>query len=559
MATLFEWTGAQLGRLHASRVLARFLAALQDVPRAQATVLRRVLPLVRDGAFGRAHRLHAVHTVADLRRAMPLHTYEDYRPVLERVADGDRGALFAPGVPLLMFATSSGTTAKPKLIPVTEPFVADYRRGWNTFGLKLLLDHRGAFLRPILQCTGRPDEDLTRSGVPYGAITGLLARTQKRIVRHFYVGCPEVAYLPTPQARYYTLMRLALARDLGFAITASPATLIQMAKLADEQRDRIVADIHAGTLAPELVADESLHVRLAPRLRPDPARARELERLIAQHGALRPRDAWRVSFLACWTGGSMGHYLPRLREWWGDVPVRDIGLLASEGRVSVPLHDETPTGVLDVTSAVFEFIPADEAGQPNPRTLLPRELQVGHDYVVVLTNTSGLLRYRLDDVVRVHGWHGGAPIIEFLHRFGRVASVAGEKLTESQVVAAVQEAVQRLGLASADFLLAPVWDDPPWYRLSWGGARAGELAAQVDRALVAQNDEYASRRKSGRLGPLATRPMPGDAFTHLDARLAAARRSTAEQYKRPCLLTNPGDDDRLFGHSESVSTQFVAQ
>lgn len=559
MATVLEWTAAYLGHLHASRVLARFLGALGDVPRAQATVLRRVLPLVRDGAFGRAHRLGAVHTFADLRRAVPLHTYEDYRPVLERVADGDRGALFSPGVPLLMFATSSGTTAKPKLIPVTEPFVADYRRGWNTFGLKMLVDHRGAFLRPILQCTGRPDEDLTRSGVPYGAITGLLARTQKRIVRHFYVGCPEIAYLPDPQARYYTLMRLALARDLGFAITASPATLIQMAKLADEQRERVVADIHNGTLAPDLVDDDTLRARLAPRLRPDPARARELERLIREHGALRPRDAWKVAFLACWTGGSMGQYLPRLREWWGNVPVRDIGLLASEGRVSVPLHDETPTGVLDVTSAVFEFIPVDEAGRPHPRTLLPHELQVGHDYVVVLTNTSGLLRYRLDDVVRVHGWHGAAPLIEFLHRYGRVASVAGEKLTESQVVVAVQQAVERLGLACADFLVSPVWADPPWYRLNWAGTRATELASQVDQALAAQNEEYASRRKSGRLGPLVTRPIPAADFTHLDARLAASRRSTAEQYKRPCLLTAPGEDDRLLGHTESDSTLISAR
>ena len=55
----------------------------------------------------------------------------------------------------------------------------------------------------------------------------------------------------------------------------------------------------------------------------------------------------------------MGHYLERLREWWGAVPVRDVGLLASEGRVSIPLDDDSAVGALDVESAVWEFVPVE--------------------------------------------------------------------------------------------------------------------------------------------------------------------------------------------------------
>ena len=93
-------------------------------------------------------------------------------------------------------------------------------------------------------------------------------------------------------------------------------------------------------------------------------------------------------------------------------------------------------------------------------------LSRGRDYVVVLSNTTGLLRYRLDDVVRVHGHLGQTPLIEFLHRAGRVASVAGEKLTENQAVAAVRDACAALDRPVLCFVLAPCWDEPPYYRLS---------------------------------------------------------------------------------------------
>lgn len=544
MPTLLEHLTAKVAYLHARRVYARFLRALSSVDAAQQRVLRRVLPLIAESDFGRRHDLRAVRTAADLKRAVPLTTYEDYRPYIDRVSQGDTRALFSTGQRILMLATTSGATAEPKRIPVTPQFVKDYRQGWNIFGLKMLTDHPRAMLRAILQSSSRYDAGYTPAGIPYGAITGLLAGTQKRIVRRYYVGRPEVAHLDDPQARYYALMRLGAGRDVAFAITANPATLIQMARTTDEHSETLIRDVRDGTLSDQVVSDAVLRQTLSTGLRPDPGRAAELSRLRDRHGVLRPRDYWKLEFLACWTGGSMGHYLQRLADWWGPVPVRDIGLLASEGRVSIPLDDSTPAGVLSVASGLFEFIPADQADATAPDTLYARQVEPGREYIVVLTNTSGLVRYRLDDVVRVHGWLCQAPLIEFLHRAGRVASVAGEKLTESQAVAAVRAACATLGIPEFDFVLAPCWDDPPLYRLSCPRQATPALGAAVDRALAEQNEEYASRRKSNRLGCLQVRTLDPDVIPAMDRRLAAARRSTAEQYKRPCLFTSPGDDDR---------------
>lgn len=555
MPSLLEHLAARVGFWHASRVARRFQQAVSNPDAAQRIALNRALQLIATSAFGQRHGLTKVRTPAQLRRALPLQAYEDLRPAIDRVCDGDVSALFRPNQRIVMFATSSGTTALPKRIPVTPAFIDDYRRGWNTFGLKMLTDHPQAILRDILQSSGRYDAERTRSGVPCGAITGLLAKTQKRIVRRFYVGRPEIAALPDPHARYYTLMRLGITRDVAFAITANPATLIEMARTANQHADTLIRDVRDGTLRPPGFEHDAVCECIAHPLRPDRVRAATLESLIRSNGTLRPRDYWRIAFLACWTGGSMGQYLSRLSDWWGNVPVRDVGLLASEGRVSLPLEDGTPAGVLDVTAGVFEFIPAAQATDPDPPTLTMQELEVGHEYAVVLTNTAGLVRYRLDDVVRVRDFVGTTPAVEFLYRAGRTASVAGEKLTEQQVVAATRATCDALGVAEFDYLLAPVWSDPPYYRLSCAASPPEAFAPALDTALAKQNEEYESRRKSSRLGPLQVRTVPADAIRQMDARLSRARRATAEQYKRPSLFTTVGEDDQALGlQSPQINT-----
>ncbi len=486
MPSLLEHLLANIAYHHATHVFNRFIAAARRPEECQSRALRATLAAVAGSDFARKYGLERVSSVGELRAAVPLMTYEDLRPFVQRVAAGETQALFAPGIAVRMFATSSGTTSAPKLIPVTDPFIREYRRGWNTFGVRALRDHSGSFLRGILQVTGRHDESHSPAGIPCGAITGLLARLQKGIVKRFYVGRPEIAYVPSAADRYYTLARFGVVRDVAFAITANPGTLIRIAQIANERSDALIRDVHDGTLDVRIELDAALREKLQARLRPLPGRARELERMRAAAGALRPREFWNLKFLACWTGGSMAYHLPRLAEWYGPVPVRDIGLLASEGRVTLPVADGTAAGPLDVQGSVFEFIPVEKFGDKHASTLLLTELETGRDYAIVLSNAAGLLRYRLDDIVRVTGWFEKTPLLQFLHRGGQVSSVAGEKLTESQVVAAVSAVLDARGLRGTDFVLAPVWGDPPFYRLTVSVGDSPDLAAAVDRALGEQ-------------------------------------------------------------------------
>ncbi|MBI5863566.1 MAG: GH3 auxin-responsive promoter family protein [Planctomycetes bacterium] len=552
MPSLFDRAIARIAELHAAGVYRRFLRCLDRIDDMQRLALRRTIAGMKGSELSRRFSLDGVRDLSDLRRAAPLLRYADLSPYIERVREGDFAAMFAARQRPLMFATSSGTTSARKYIPVTPEFVRQYRRGWNTFGLKMLRDHPRAILRPILQSSGRWDESRSSAGIPCGAITGLLARTQKGIVRRFYVGAPEIAEIDDAAERYYALARFAIVHDVAFAVTANPATLIRIAQVADERSETLIRDVHDGTLSVDSPAGGILRGKYSRKLAADRQRAAALAAARCRDGRLKPCSYWRMEFAACWTGGSMGHYLPRLRDWYGPIPIRDVGLLASEGRVSIPLDDDVPVGVLDVEAACFEFIPAEAADAASPTVLAPGELERGRDYVVVLTNDAGLIRYRLDDVVRVHGHLSRTPLVEFLHRAGRVSSMAGEKLTEHQVVQAVNLARERQRLPAFDFLLAAIWADPPFYRLYAALPHAAGVAESIDEELARQNDEYASRRKSVRLDPVEVTFVSSAFFASLDRRLLEARGSTAEQFKRPTLLLDR--DRELLAHVDEISS-----
>ena len=142
-----------------------------------------------------------------------------------------------------------------------------------------------------------------------------------------------------------------------------------------------------------------------------------MEKLAARNGHLYPRDYWpKLSVLAVWLGGSVGAYLPRLKEYYGDMALADHGLSASEGRMTLPLEDGTTAGILEFTHQFFEFIPEEEHGHPQATVLEAHELEVGRNYYIVLTTPSGFYRYDIHDVVRCVGYRGEAPSVGVLNK-----------------------------------------------------------------------------------------------------------------------------------------------
>ena len=523
----------------------RFLSAAKSCRSAQSQVLLDLLALNAGSRFARDHRLEGVRNVTQFRRRLPVADYEYFRPYVEGLKAGRPEALLGPKNRLLMFSLTSGTTAQAKYIPITERFLADYRSGWQVWGIQTIDAHPEISSLNILQLSSDYDLFRTPGGTPCGNISGLVAACQKRIVRTMYTVPGAVAKIRDSDAKLYSAMRLAVAdRNIGMVMTANPSTLIQLAKLADKRKDDLIRDIAEGTLTETANVPAEVRRALARRIsRKDRARARELESIVERTGQLLPRDFWpEMQVLAVWTGGSAGAYLPALRDAYGPIPVRDHGLSASEGRMTIPVADGAAAGILDVTTHFFEFIPEQEYGRPDPAVLEAHELEEGKNYYILLTTSSGLCRYNICDVVRCTGYYHSTPMLEFLHKGAHIANLTGEKISESQVVAAVRGASDEMQLSLSHFTVSPVWGDPPKYHLHIERAdlpapHLGEsLAHRVDDHLKSINCEYREKRATGRLAPLKWIPLPEGTWSLFSQRRREKSGGSLEQYKHPCLV-----------------------
>ncbi len=544
---LSRFLGAPVAR-RARRTAAAFLADAAHTPDVQRALLEKLIQRNASSQFGRDHHFHEIRNHLDFRRRVPHGGYDRHEPYIDRVRQGDVQALFGPGTEVLMFALTSGTTNRPKTIPVTRESLADYREGWTTWGILAFDAHPPMMkdgLKPILQVASDWRERFTPAGIPCGAITGLTAHMQGRLVRTKYCMPAAASRIKEIETKYYIALRASLHRDLGTIIAANPSTILAIARLGDRLKEVLIRDIATGRVDPRFDIPAELRNELRPVLdRKRPRAARALEAVVNRTGRLLPKDYWpNLQFLANWMGGTMRAYLSGYPEFFGDWPIRDVGLIASEGRMSIPIEDGTPAGVLDIRHHFFEFIPADQADDENPDTVLAHELEEGKDYSILMTTSGGLYRYDIHDLVRCRGFVGRAPLVEFLSKGAHFSSLSGEKLSEHQVVAAVESVQRTLGLRLNSYLLVPEWGEPPRYVLlieedDLTQAQGQEIASRLEDALRQQNDEYDNRQRTLRLAPVAVQAVANGSWAELQRRRLARSGGTVEQYKQPHLSSD---------------------
>lgn len=539
----------RLGRLltySVRRQLRQFEAACENPDVVQSELLFRILGVQADTQFGRDHKFRAINTVAEYRKNVPVAPYEYVAPYIEKVQRGDTRALLADrGV--LMFALTSGTTASRKLIPVTQAYLNAYRRGWNMWGVKMYRDNRGRriAMRPIVQLGGDPEEFRTPAGIPCGNLSGYTAMVQKRLIKWMYAVPYVTGKIKDARSRYYVALRFSAGRNVSQLMAANPSTLVQLARTLDAEKEHLLRDLRDGALRRDLDIPPEVRAYLEPRVKKDARRAAELSAVAEKLGRLYPRDVWppEATVINCWTGGSMGPYLRQLPQYYGEPPVHDLGLLASEGRFTIPLRAGTSSGVLDIWSHYFEFIPEGEIDSPQPTVLGAHELAEGRSYFILPTTAYGLYRYHISDLVRVTGFYGRTPEVEFLGKGHRFANLTGEKLSEYHVTKAMDVVAQRVKQPVTAYSLAPVWDDrQPYYAIFLEEPDADDegllkkFLAEFDSQLGAQNVEYAAKRESGRLGPLRADLIPAGTWAKWDRDRLASTGGSPEQYKHPCLI-----------------------
>jgi hypothetical protein len=542
----------------------RFLRTARSACRdTQRKTLQRLLSLNADSRFSREHSIAPNLNVDDFRKRIAVSDYELFRPWIEQMQRGSHDALLGSSNKLLMYATTSGTTDRAKLIPITDHFVRDYRRSWQHWGIATHQSHPRMKLLRMVQIISSHSRSRAEDGTPCGNISGLVTSMQKPIVRKLYTVPRQAAQIDKAVAKKYVTARFAFSDAcVGMFVTANPGTLLQLMEYSNENAARLIRDIHDGTLTDDALSDvESASLR--PFLKSNPSRAAGLELVMSEFGGLSPVHCWpNLECLAVWSGGSAGAYASRLQETFGDIAVRDHGLHASEGRMTIPFEDNTPSGVLDIESHFFEFVPVDEIDSTAPVVLEAHELERDVEYFILLTTSSGLYRYNIFDVVRCTGFFGTTPLLEFRHKGQHLSSIAGEKISESQVVESVAAACRQTTVSLQQFTLTPEWGEPPGYTLFVQTAQAGaeetsildQLAVRVDAALCRQNCEYSEKRATGRLAVIQCEVVSADSWSRFAGNRLRKSGGSPEQYKHPCLLPDP-QFDGVFVTSSQKQTE----
>jgi hypothetical protein len=393
--------------------------------------------------------------------------------------------------------------------------------------------------------TSNDQEGTVPCGKPYGAVSGLLNRRQPALIRSHFSVPYELCKVKDVDLKYYLMLRISLQHDVRAILCCNPSSLLLLSDQLREHAVDLVADVRNGGINPRFAPPKHLADAFAPYFSADAGRAKQLESVLNAHDILTPKLVWQnLGTLSCWKGGPMSFYLERLPESYGNVPVRDFGYMASEGRGTIPLSDEGAGGVLALTSHFFEFVPEDDVESAQQTFLIADELEVGQRYYIYFTTMAGLYRYDINDLVEVVGFHHGAPIIQFVRKGLGVSSITGEKITEEQVLVAITYTTRQLNLLELTHFTAEVeLGYPPFYVCyaeltgTLPDSVRNEFIRIFDHSLKMQNPEYADKRSTKRLGLPVLKILPPG--TYLRLRQQRVHEGAPEAQVKMPLLSSP--------------------
>ena len=467
-----------------SRQIQQFEWSLARPKDAQAQTFTDLMKGLRGTVLENAHNLSGVRTLDDFRQAVPIQSYDDVAPLVQRLLAGEKSVLSREKV--RGFVETSGTQATPKLIPITRGWSAHIRRAQLLWVIGLLRDFPSISHGDIVHIVSSAAERHTEMGLPIGANTGRMVEALPKGMRKRFV-LSTVPEIVDPDLRHYVHLRVALERAVRMFVTANPSTIALYARKLTEYQDFLVKDLTNGTLreGPASALPDSIRLVIEPELTKASV---PLDWTLA--GALP------LSVVGCWTGGPASWFVRQFPTLLGgNVPVRDVGITASEGYFAIPLSSDWDGGVLWNQGEILEF--QDDSG----RVHWGWELEMGKEYSLIISSRNGLLRYAMRDRIRVTGFHLDTPIISFVGKEGRFINAVGEKLTEEQLVLAIHDLGQRL----IGFTAIIEWAAVPKIHLGieWKGASAlssTEFAHRLDIQLQRVSVEYSSKRQSQRLG-----------------------------------------------------------
>jgi hypothetical protein len=496
-----------------------FIKQTQNPQAVQQELLERILAYQAETTFGQKHRLSRLRGYHEFRLGVPIHTYEDLRPYLQ--AQEDLKGLELNHDQPESYALTSGTTGKPKIIPILHRTIQMFRHYQL---LSTYAQYQGIpriFQGKMLVISGQEVEGYLESGTAYGSMSGMLATALPSVLQCKQFLPEAIHGIAEYQQKYLYLTAWALSEpDLSVVATANPSTFLKLLEMGRTHFSQLVEQL--------ALSNKNSPDGVAPFPRPTRRRLRDLQSFLGHEDQLTVEALWpRLKAVVTWTGGSCGVLIPKLKSRLpAKTAIVEMGYLSSELLGSLNVNVQTNQCVPTFQENFFEFVEKNDWDAERPNTVTLEQLETGKRYYVLVTTMNGLYRYFMNDLIEVTGWFHHTPTIRFVQKGIGVTNLTGEKLYEFHVMGAV-EAIQQAYQTTVDFYVMLADPLTLQYTLYLEHPFLDFFVGyKVEQHMGQTNLEFQAKRESGRLQPL---------------RIVYLQPGTGEAYKTYCLQQGQRD------------------
>jgi hypothetical protein len=421
-------------------------------------------------AFGKDHHFKNIRSYDDFKKQVPVIDYEDLRPYIERVTQGEENVLW-PGKPAYL-AKTSGTTSGIKYIPISKESMPEHIRAARNALLSYIhetgkadfVDGKLIFLQgsPVLS---------VKAGISVGRLSGIVAH-----------------HVPA----YLQKNRL-------------PSYEVNCIDDWEQKVDAIVAE----------TKDEDM--RLISGI--PPWCQMYFDRLSTISGGKKIKDIFPNFKLFVHGGVNYEPYRARMEESIGFAVDTIETYPASEGFIAFQDSQKEKGLLLMVDSGIFfEFIPAEEFFNEAPTRISLQDVDLDKNYALILNTSAGLWGYSLGDTVKFVSINPYKIVVT--GRIKHYISAFGEHVIGEEVEHALMTIANETGINIIEFTVAPQVNPPKgelpyheWFiEFSTEPEDLTGFALKVDKALQKKNIYYFDLIEGNILRPLVIQSLKKDTF-----------------------------------------------
>lgn len=370
----------------------------------QQKVLHNLINEAKFTLFGNDHDFLNIKTFEDFAAKVPIRDYEELRPYVDKVVKGEENILWK-GKPIY-FAKTSGTTSGAKYIPLTKesmPFHIEAARNAilsyiHETGKADFVDGKMIFLQgsPILE---------EKNGIKLGRLSGIVAHFVPKYLQKNRMPSWKTNCIEDWETKVDAIVEETFNKDMT-VISGIPSWVQMYFEKLQQKGNKPVGDIF-----------KNFNLFIYGGVNYEPYRAK-FENLIGRK-------------------------------------VDSIELFpASEGFFAYQDSQKEKGMLLLLNSGIFyEFVKADEFFTDKPRRYTIGEVELGTNYVLIISTNAGLWAYNIGDTVQFTSLKPYRVIVS--GRIKHYISAFGEHVIGKEVESALQEAMQGTTVRVNEFTVAP--------------------------------------------------------------------------------------------------------